>query len=441
MQIRSTIKILSYRTFILGLLVSAQLAVLITIFPPIVSAQVWNLQRDGSGNLNFYYGTDSSIVGRSLQLNPTGTGTIHLGRFRDADGLEIYSPINDAIGLQTTLNGHGNDGYGGEAANRLVLQQVTGRVGIGTADPQAKFHISDTSGDGLIFYRPSEDTFALQTLLNGQPNNGTGGDPANRLILQPTAGRVGIGTNSPISKFHIRDAGGDGIAFYKLGEDALGIQTALNDQDVLGAQYGYGGDPPNRLVLQPVTGRVGIGVADPQYKLDVAGGVKADYFYTPSTGTWLNYPGNGWNYIRGSTFAWNSVAWHDENNPGYYFDPSGGSNLNDVNAVSGNTVSDIRLKKDVTSLEDSLSRVLKLLGVNYYYRQDTEFGDTLPTKQQVGLIAQEVEQVVPEIVSTNENGYKSVEYGKLSGVLIEAIKEQQSQIEQLRQEIKELKTK
>ena len=51
---------------------------------------------------------------------------------------------------------------------------------------------------------------------------------------------------------------------------------------------------------------------------------------------------------------------------------------------------------------------------------------------EVGVIAQEVEAVVPDVVSTNDQGIKSVKYGNLVGVLIEAIKEQQAQIDELK---------
>ena len=61
-------------------------------------------------------------------------------------------------------------------------------------------------------------------------------------------------------------------------------------------------------------------------------------------------------------------------------------------------------------------------------------------QHQIGVIAQEIEKVIPEVVNQDENsGLKSVSYGNITAVLIEAVKEQQKQIEELKQEIKELK--
>jgi hypothetical protein len=58
----------------------------------------------------------------------------------------------------------------------------------------------------------------------------------------------------------------------------------------------------------------------------------------------------------------------------------------------------------------------------------------LETKKEIGLIAQDLEQVYPELVSTDQDGYKSVQYSHLVPVLIEAIKEQQKQIEGLKKQ-------
>ncbi len=90
--------------------------------------------------------------------------------------------------------------------------------------------------------------------------------------------------------------------------------------------------------------------------------------------------------------------------------------------------SDRSLKKNIKPLERSLDAVTKLQGVSFDWKKDG-------TKS-VGLVAQDVEAVYPELVSTNTiTGIKSVEYGNLVAPLIEAVKEQQKQIEILKQRI------
>jgi hypothetical protein len=101
--------------------------------------------------------------------------------------------------------------------------------------------------------------------------------------------------------------------------------------------------------------------------------------------------------------------------------------------------SDARYKKDVTNLEGSLEKLLKMRGVAYNWDKarnpEMGFGD----EKQLGFIAQEVEKVLPEMVYTLENGYKAVNYTALIPVVVEAIKEQQSTIASLQDELARIK--
>ena len=84
--------------------------------------------------------------------------------------------------------------------------------------------------------------------------------------------------------------------------------------------------------------------------------------------------------------------------------------------------SDIRLKKDITPIENALDKRSKLNGVNYYWKDPVR-----DSKLQIGVIAQEVEKVFPEAVETDNKDTKSVAYGNLIAPLIEAVKELKSQ--------------
>jgi hypothetical protein len=93
--------------------------------------------------------------------------------------------------------------------------------------------------------------------------------------------------------------------------------------------------------------------------------------------------------------------------------------------------SDARVKENVLTLENSLELVKKLRGVSY-----NKIGES---EKKVGVIAQEVLEVLPEVVSQDSEGTYSVAYGNITAVLIEAIKQQQLQIDELKAEIKQLK--
>lgn len=77
---------------------------------------------------------------------------------------------------------------------------------------------------------------------------------------------------------------------------------------------------------------------------------------------------------------------------------------------------------------------MKLQGVNYDWKVE-EFPDLkFSAGRQVGLIAQDTEKVIPEVVTTDNNGYKGISYEKLTPILVEAIKEQQKQMEDIKAE-------
>lgn len=80
--------------------------------------------------------------------------------------------------------------------------------------------------------------------------------------------------------------------------------------------------------------------------------------------------------------------------------------------------SDIRLKHDVQPLRNDLDKILNLQGVTYYWNDSETHGD----RKQVGVIAQEVEKIYPELVETDNQGMKSVNYSHFVAPLIEAVK-------------------
>ncbi|MEX0812757.1 MAG: tail fiber domain-containing protein [Chitinophagales bacterium] len=132
---------------------------------------------------------------------------------------------------------------------------------------------------------------------------------------------------------------------------------------------------------------VGIGTANPSQKLDVQGGLVVD------------------NLNDGGT----SALWVTRHG-----------------AESG--------LKDFQKLENALEKVLQINGMYYNWKADEYPEMQLSDKKQLGLIAQEIQKVLPEIVDEDEDGYLSVEYGHLTPLLIEAVKELSDELSESRKE-------
>ena len=103
--------------------------------------------------------------------------------------------------------------------------------------------------------------------------------------------------------------------------------------------------------------------------------------------------------------------------------------------------SDGRFKTNVTALANPMQKLMLLNGVNYYWKTSAFPNMNFSENRQIGFIAQDVEKLFPEMVFTDETGYKSIDYSRLTPVLVETIKEQQKEINELFKRINKLEQK
>lgn len=107
-----------------------------------------------------------------------------------------------------------------------------------------------------------------------------------------------------------------------------------------------------------------------------------------------------------------------------------------TNDITAYYSSDINLKKDVELISEPIEKLKQIRGVAYSwneeYLKDREVDGYFVREREIGVIAQEVEGVLPEIVATREDGYKAVRYERLVALLVEAVKQQQEQIDELK---------
>ena len=127
------------------------------------------------------------------------------------------------------------------------------------------------------------------------------------------------------------------------------------------------------------------------------------------------------------------------------YDPLTSGSLVEVDLVrsKGDIValytSDKRLKDDVKYILDPVSKVKQLNGVEFTWNSSQSYHEV--GKKDVGIIAQDLQKVYPELVETSSNGYLGVKYERLVGLLIEAVKEQNNEIDKLKARLESLENK
>jgi len=102
--------------------------------------------------------------------------------------------------------------------------------------------------------------------------------------------------------------------------------------------------------------------------------------------------------------------------------------------------SDQRYKKNIQAISTVLPQLMQIGAYHYDWKLEEFPHQRFTSERQLGFLAQELEAAFPELVHTNSAGYKSVDYSRMGPILVEAIKEQQTQIDQLKAEKAALET-
>jgi len=278
------------------------------------------------------------------------------------------------VGTNTAASGAGTH------TSRFVVT-TAGNVGLGVSAPTVPLNI----------YR-SNNNISQTEMLNMSINdsNGSGRTDYFKFLLGATSSRGGqiiFGEN------------GSGF-----GES--GLNFTLNSTNIYQA-----GNYPITMTTNSITrftvdgsGGVGIGTTSPAARLDVTdSSTTTSAILVPRAGPFTGTTVNG--MIRYNT---TSNLFEFYQNGGW---------------VNYTTVSDGRLKRNVTSVNNAIDIVERLNPVYYDWNRDNPRTQSFPQKHEVGFIAQEVEQVLPEVVNVGQDGYRTLEYGKMVSVAISAIKE------------------
>ncbi len=275
----------------------------------------------------------------------------------------------------------------GPAYGERLTVLSDGKVGIGTTTPASTLHIKENAGTGL--YQLILDNHSLAT-----------GDKAGIGFRVSTA--PGDSTFIKSAIFFKREIGGIGSLNFAVNNNAISDNVLETD---------------TKMTLTRL-GNLGIGVTTPSEKLDVAGNIKG-------SGT-LTIAGNlamgAGNYINA-----------DGADEGLSFDADGKGTFSTDLTVNGNTYfpSDRRLKTNIETLSDVLDKINQIRGVRFEYKDQTKYA----TGPKIGVIAQELQKVYPELVTEGADGFLKVDYTQLTGILLQAVKEQQKEIDTLKKQM------
>ena len=302
-----------------------------------------------------------------------------------------------------------------------ALAKASAQTGIGTTAPVNKLHIETTTADPatsgatangnlrlsgtgashvLDFGLSSSSTYSW---LQARSKSAYG--TYYNLALNPNGGQVSIGSNATISTLTVGNATGTIAGELTLNPSSTQYEGGQINvrKSVLGStadwiidQYGTSSSDARLRIFNSIAesnglailenGNIGMGMVTPSVRLQVSGDIIA-------------------------------------------------------NSIAGS--SDLRFKKNIRPVVNALDKVKALRGVYFNWDQqnfpDKNFGE----QDELGFIAQEVEKVVPEIVTKEKTkeAYRSVKYDKLVALLVEAIKEQQKQIDSLKIQVKKKNNK
>lgn len=374
----------------------------------------------------------------TARLDVNGTARVRNLPTTTTDSYILTSDTNGNIRrqLKSTVGGGGNDidwlkVGGGNPTSINDNIYTNGRVGIDITNPQETLHLNGS--------------------IRG--NIGTGA-----LRVKSSSGYLDLGSQNSSWAHIYTDR--PGIIFNKPVYEVGGQFSSYSNSNLFMQTAGI-----TRITALRSNGNVGISTTTPTAKLHTVGtvrfqnlpnGKRPTYLLgTDSSGNVMEYSpsviGGGVNcnfpnfLIKSSGFGSTTCSQIYDNGINVGIGTTSPGNKLTVNgniqSLSNTFLSDKKYKKNIKTINNALESVLELSGTTYDWRRDEykeiEFSD----KKQYGLIAQEVEKVIPEIVNISENNEYSLNYIGLIPVLIEAIKEQQNQIVTLNKKISNLTLK
>ncbi len=381
------------------------------------------------------------------------------------------------VGTTSDLNGTGS----------LFIIEQGGNVGIGTTVPSHPLSVVSSypqikiqqTGQTPYFTFGSGSGYAV---FDGVGTSGglldIRDDGSSRMRID-ASGNVGIGTTGPGAKLQVNGTNGTTQSIIGYGTQNLyvgvsGTNVDLKSSGSSSGSFTFSTGNTERLRITN-GGNVGIGTTAPSQELDVSGNIvfsqrviaNSNQYYI-KYGVWNSASNYGMGMTTGfsygalnnnyaMTFCMSNTAgrgfwWGydgQSKSTGWMSLAAGGLLKVDKSIAVGNinpsttqgridasndivaySTSDIRLKDNIKTIDKALDKVNSIQGVEFDWIEKEEVHGN--SGHDIGVIAQEIEEILPDVVTTRDSGYKAVKYEKIVPLLIEAIKDLSKQVDELK---------
>jgi len=300
------------------------------------------------------------------------------------------------------------------AKDRMAIDRY-GNVGIGTTYPSCTFDVTGTQDSSLVSQPNATHMFVHLTNTTENTGEGPGIGFSNSSVKENIGAKI----------VHIRTGSqstGD-LAFYTKNSGTQGDYTTEKMRIKANGSVGIGTDSPGNNLKLDVAGRIAPdwgSTTDATYRF--GDGSENTGFASPSSDA-ISVVIDGSEEIHISAFGYVGIG---DTSPAYRLElPNDADASGRGRANAWSTYSSRRLKKNIKPIENALDKVKRLRGVYFDWKKDGI--------HDIGMVAEEVGEVIPEVVDYEANGVDaaSLSYGRLVALLIEAVKEQQCKIAEL----------
>jgi hypothetical protein len=404
--------------------------------PSYISHVVTSAAGYSNGALVFGTRSATTDTAPSERMRITSAGDVGIGTSSPSSKLDVVGTLTST---GTTASAYFSSGNPVQGAN----------------NPTFSMKVANSNGGFLNWYNSSgTPTWGWYSYMgaSGQQGNLTVRDwvgAVNVLDITP-AGNVGIGTTTPLgrldSSYNITSYEGGQLVASNIAKTNYASITAVNGQTFTTIQTYNSSTAAGALILQPSAGNVGIGLTNPGYKLQVAGSSNQISIQNTGYGAYLFDVTSGvaLAFTKEGTGERARISPNGGFSVGTTADPGAGA----IYATGNITAyySDARLKTVSGKIENALDKVAQLSGVYYTNNETAKSFGYDSDEVQVGVLAQDVEAVLPQIVkaapfdldqdgnSKSGENYKTVQYERLVPLLIEAINELRAEVKALKGE-------